>query len=509
MKKQALISVFDKTGVEDFAKGLVGLGYEILSTGGTFKELKAASIPVTEVSDITGFPEILEGRVKTLTPQVHAGILARRQKKEDMDTLSALHIDTIDVVAVNLYPFFEKVADDSLTFEEKVEFIDIGGPTMLRSAAKNFADVVVVSDPADYATVLDGLSGTGVSFETRKHLAAKVFALTSAYDASVQSFLSDETFPEYYTVSYKKAYDLRYGENPHQQAAYYIDTVDGGSLGTFDQLNGKELSYNNLRDLEAAWQMVSEFDIEPFVVAVKHNTPCGAALGSSIEDAYDKAYRCDSTSIFGGIVAVNGTVDKGTAEKMNGIFLEIVAALDFTSEALEILCKKKNLRVLKMKQKAKPSVIFSKVDGGLLVQTEDDQLIDGLNVVTKMNTLDQYEADILFGLKIVKYVKSNAIAIVKDGATLGLGGGQVNRIWPTIDALSRADEVEGKTGSLVGATMISDAFFPFSDCVEEANKYGIKMIVHPGGSINDQLSTDECDKDGICMAISGIRHFRH
>lgn len=511
MAKRALISVFDKTGIVDFAKALINNGWEIISTGGTRKTFENAGIPARDITELTGFPEIFDGRVKTLIPQVHAGLLARRNRSDDMAMLSQLNIATIDMVVVNLYPFFDKVNDDSISEEEKIEFIDIGGPTMLRSAAKNFSDVLVICEPEDYQTVLEEILSGEICIQTRKKLAGKVFNLTSAYDAAISRFLLNDPFPKYYNFSYQKAYDLRYGENPHQKAAYYIDTTEPGSIRDFEQLNGKELSYNNLKDLEIAWRMVSEFD-KPFCCALKHNTPCGAATGETILEAFQKTFRCDPVSIFGGIIGANCTIDKEAAREMSSIFLEIIAAPDFTDDALELLNKKKNLRILKMKGKSQPSVSFAKVNGGLLVQSEDDILLEDIKAVTKANYADQYQQDILFGLKIVKYVKSNAIAIVKNGATLGLGGGQVNRIWPTKDALTRAAEVckqNPQIGDLSDAVLVSDAFFPFEDCVQAANDYGVQMIVQPGGSTNDQRSIDACNECGICMVMTGIRHFMH
>lgn len=501
MLTRALISVFDKTGVLELAQFLVSKDVEILSTGGTFKYLKENGVPVTEVSDVTGFEEILDGRVKTLHPIIHSGILAVRGDKKHMDTLERKGIKTIDMVVVNLYPFFEKVKED-LTFEEKVEFIDIGGPTMLRAASKNFQDVIVLSDVKDYSNVIDQLKNTGeVDYATKKRLAGKVFNLMSAYDAAISNFLlADEPYPEYLALSYKKDMDLRYGENPHQSAAYYTSTVEAGSMKDFEQLNGKELSYNNLKDLDIALKVVAEFE-ETACCALKHNTPCGAAIADTVYDAYMKTYECDKTSIFGGIVAFNRKVDKKTAEEMSAIFLEIVAAPDFDEDALEVLRSKKNLRVIKQTVKPQSKQELVKIDGGILVQSADDKLIDEMKVVTEKAPDAAMEKDMIFGMKVVKYVKSNAIVVVKDGQAIGIGGGQVNRIWPTIHALNLA---AGR-----GVVLASDAFFPFSDVVDEAAKAGIKGIIQPGGSVRDQDSIDECNKQGIAMVFTGIRHFKH
>ena len=501
MKKRALISVFDKTGVLDFAKFLIQNDVEIISTGGTYKHLKENGVPVIEVNEVTNFPEMLDGRVKTLHPLIHAGILAIRDNKEHMDTIKGRDIHPIDYVVVNLYPFFEKVRED-LTFEEKVEFIDIGGPTMLRAAAKNFQDVVVISDTNDYETVKEEVKSEGVvSYKTKKRLAGKVFNLMSAYDAAISNFMladSDE-YPEYLSVSYKKKQELRYGENSHQSAAFYGSTTVDGAMNTFDVLNGKELSYNNFKDMDIAWKCVSEFD-EPACCALKHNTPCGVSIGQSGYEAYMKAYEVDPTSIFGGIVAFNRKVDKKTAEEMVKIFLEVVAAPEYDEDALEVLKTKKNLRVLKVHNKHQDPKYMVTVDGGILVQEEDKKLIDEIKVVTKKAPTDEEMKDLLFGMKVVKYVKSNAIVVANNGVALGIGGGQVNRIWPTEDALKR-----GK-----GATILaSDAFFPFRDVVDQAAKNGIKAIIQPGGSMRDQESIDACDEYGIAMVFTGLRHFKH
>jgi len=500
MLTRALISVFDKTGVLELAQFLVSRNVEILSTGGTFKYLKENGVPVIEVSDVTGFEEILDGRVKTLHPVIHSGILAVRDDKKHMDTLKRLGIKTIDLVVVNLYPFFEKVKED-LTFEEKVEFIDIGGPTMLRAASKNFQDVIVLSDVNDYSNIIEQLKDSGeVDYATKKRLAGKVFNLMAAYDAAISNFLLDEEYPEYLAISYKKSMDLRYGENPHQSAAYYTSTVENGSMKDFQQLNGKELSYNNLKDMDIALKVVAEFE-EIACCALKHNTPCGAAIAETVYDAYMKTFECDETSIFGGIVAFNRKVDKKTAEEMVKIFLEIVTAPEFDEDALEVLKTKKNLRVIKTTVKPQCKHELVKVDGGILVQSYDNKLIEEMKVVTDKAPDAAMEKDMIFGMKVCKYVKSNAIVVVKDGQAIGIGGGQVNRIWPTIHALKMA---EGR-----GVVLASDAYFPFSDVVEEAAKAGIKGIIQPGGSMRDQDSIDECNKNGIAMVFTGIRHFKH
>lgn len=501
MKKRALISVFDKDGVLELAKFLEERDVEIISTGGTFKYLKENGVNVIEVNEVTNFPEMLDGRVKTLHPLIHAGILAIRDKEDHMNTLKERNINTIDYVVVNLYPFFDKVRED-LTFEEKIEFIDIGGPTMLRSSAKNFRDVVVLSDKNDYKRVIDEISENGeVSFKLRKILAGKVFNLTNAYDAAISNFLleGEEEYPEYLSISYKKKQNLRYGENPHQSAAYYSSNEFDGSMNSFEILNGKELSYNNIKDLDIAWKVCNEFK-EIACCALKHNTPCGVAIGDSVFEVYKKAHDADPISIFGGIVAINREVDEETALEMSKIFLEVVAAPSFTNEALEVLKKKKNLRVIKCNEKPNSKKFMVTVDGGILVQEEDLKLKNEMNVVTEKQPTESELRDMEFGMKVVKYVKSNAIVAIKDGVAIGIGGGQVNRIWATTEALER-----GK-----GATVLaSDAFFPFRDCVDEAAKYGIKGIIQPGGSIRDEESIVACNEHGISMVFTGVRHFKH
>lgn len=499
--KRALISVFDKTGILDFAKFLVSQNVEIISTGGTYKYLQENGVKVIDISEVTNFPEMLDGRVKTLHPNVHGGILAIRDNPVHMETIAQHNIDTIDMVIVNLYPFFNEVVKD-ISFEEKVEFIDIGGPTMLRSAAKAFKDVVVISEVADYQVVQDELTiSNQVSFATRKKLAGKVFNLTSAYDAAISQFLlGDEEFPTYLNMSYKKVSDLRYGENPHQSAAYYVATTQAGVLKDFEQLHGKELSFNNIRDMDLAWKVVAEFD-GVAACGVKHSTPCGVAIGNDVYDAYSKMHAADPVSIFGGIVAINATVDLATAKEMNNTFLEIVMAPDFTTEALAELQTKKNLRVIKIKT-TQPQGEFEyvTVDGGMLIQGADNKFADGLTVVTETKPETNDEADLTMAMKVVKHVKSNAIVVARDGVAKGIGAGQTNRIWATEQAIERAKD---------GGVLASDAFFPFRDCVDECAKAGIKAIIQPGGSLRDQESIDACNEHGISMIFSGIRHFKH
>ncbi|MDY2632191.1 MULTISPECIES: bifunctional phosphoribosylaminoimidazolecarboxamide formyltransferase/IMP cyclohydrolase [unclassified Clostridium] len=500
MIKRALVSVFDKDGILDFSKFLQEKGVEIISTGGTYKHLKDNGINVIEVNEVTNFPEMLDGRVKTLHPIIHAGILAIRDNEEHMNTIKERNIETIDMVIVNLYPFFQKVREN-LSFDEKVEFIDIGGPTMLRAAAKNFKDVIVISDKEDYKLVINEINESGdVSVALRKKLAGKVFNLMSAYDAAISNFLlEDEEYPEYLSISYKKKQSLRYGENPHQSAAYYSCNEFDGAMNSFEILNGKELSYNNIKDLDIAWKVACEFD-EVACCGLKHNTPCGVAIGETPYEVYKKAHDADPTSIFGGIVAINRKIDKATAEEMVKIFLEVVAAPDYDEDALEVLRSKKNLRVIKCNNKPNAKKYMVTVDGGILVQEEDTRLIEDLKVVTEKSPTEKEMKDLLFGMKVVKYVKSNAIVAIKDGVAVGIGGGQVNRIWATEEALQR-----GK-----GATVLaSDAFFPFRDVVDECAKNGIKAIIQPGGSVRDQESIDACNEHGISMVFTGIRHFKH
>lgn len=499
MIKRALISVYNKEGILEFAKFLEENNVELISTGGTYKHLKDNGIKVKEVSQITNFDEILDGRVKTLHPAIHGGILAIRHNKEHMNTIKNKNIEPIDMIIVNLYPFFEKIGK-GLSLEEQIEFIDIGGPTMIRAAAKNFKDVIVITNPKDYKSIEEKLKKEGkIDFNTKKVLAGKVFNLMSAYDGGISKFLLEEEYPEYLSLSYKKHKDLRYGENPHQTAAFYTSLTESGALKDFEKLNGKELSYNNIKDMDVALKVVGEFD-EIACCALKHNSPCGVAIGDTVLESYKKAYKCDDVSIFGGIVAFNRKVDKETAKELIKIFLEVIIAPGYDEDALNILKEKKNLRVIKCNTKPSDKIEISKVDGGILVQSVDNTLIKDMNVVTKENPTEEEIENMIFAMKVAKYVKSNAIVVAKDKRALGIAGGQVNRIWAACQALERGN------GSVI---LASDAFFPFKDVVEKASEYGIKAIIQPGGSIRDKDSIEECDKNRISMVFTGIRHFKH
>lgn len=512
--KRALVSVSDKTGIVDFCRELSNLGVEIISTGGTSSLLSNEGVPVIGISDVTGFPEIMDGRVKTLHPAVHSGLLAVRDNAEHQQQMKDLGLDYIDLVVVNLYPFQETIVKPDVSYEDAIENIDIGGPTMLRSAAKNHAFVSVVVDAADYEQVLAEVrEGGDTTLATRKQLAAKVFRHTAAYDALISDYLSNvngDPLPERYTVTYEKIQDLRYGENPHQQAAFYRKPLaPNGTLTTAEQLHGKELSYNNINDANAALQIVKEFDA-PAVVAVKHMNPCGVGTGENIYEAYMKAYNADPTSIFGGIVAANRTIDSDTAVRLSEIFLEIVLAPDFTSEALEILTKKKNIRLLKMgelgsaKERTSQFVVTS-IDGGMVVQQSDVHSIDegDLQVVTDRAPSAEEMKQLLFGWKVVKHVKSNAIVLAADDMTVGVGAGQMNRVGAAKIALEQAGD------KAKGAALASDAFFPMGDTVELAAKHGITAIIQPGGSIKDEESIKAANEHGIAMVFTGVRHFKH
>ncbi len=514
MIKRALISVSDKTGIVDFAKNLAAKGVEIISTGGTAKALSDAGLKVINISDITGFPECLDGRVKTLHPKVHAGLLAIRSNEEHMKQIRELGVETIDIVVINLYPFKQTILKGNVELEEAIENIDIGGPTMLRAAAKNYQDVAVVVDPADYEKVLAEFNDTGdVSVKTKFRLAYKVFEHTSHYDTLIAKYLRDTLgdidFPETLSLTFEKVQDMRYGENPHQKAVFYKEVgANRGVLPSAVQLHGKELSYNNINDTNGAIELVKEFG-EPTVVAVKHTNPCGVGSAATIYEAYMRAYESDPVSIFGGIIAANREIDAKTAEEINKIFVEIVVAPSFTDEAFTILSQKKNIRLLKLEgieEKVPADTLdMKKVCGGLLVQKYNSQLFneEELKVVTDVKPTGEQMEDLVFAMKVVKHTKSNGIALAKGKMTIGVGPGQTNRIVPTRVAIEYAGERSK------GAVMASDAFFPFEDCVEAAAAAGIKAIIQPGGSLNDQKSIDACNKYGIAMIFTGMRHFKH
>lgn len=515
---KALISVSDKTGVVEFAKGLVALGWEILSTSGTMKLLKESGVPVTSVSDVTGFPEICDGRVKTLHPKIHGALLARRDIPEHMKELKDNDIDTIDLVCVNLYPFRETIAKPDVTMEDAVEHIDIGGPSMLRSAAKNWESVTVVCNPADYETILSEIKADGnTTRETRLKLSAKAYTHTAEYDMAISTYMRAQAgLPEKLFLEYDLKQELRYGENPHQEAKFFASTVkEPFSLATAEQLNGKELSYNNIQDANATLNIAREFD-EPFCVGVKHMNPCGSATGKTIAEAWKKAYEADKTSIFGGIVAANREIDLETAQMLKPIFLEIVMAPSFAPDALELLCTKKNLRVLKVDMGKDNTVRkqYVSMNGGMLVQDRDinTKPVSAEQCVTEAKPTAEQLADLEFAWKIVKHVKSNAIVVAKNGMTYGVGAGQMNRIGSAEIALKQAQATlkeEGKDIMTEGLVLASDGFFPFNDCVALAAEYGIKAIVQPGGSIRDEDSVKLADEKGITMLFTGERHFKH
>ncbi|KOY81789.1 bifunctional phosphoribosylaminoimidazolecarboxamide formyltransferase/IMP cyclohydrolase [Lysinibacillus macroides] len=508
MTKRALISVSNKDGILEFAKELVALGYEILSTGGTKKMLQDNAVAVTAVDEVTKFPEILDGRVKTLNPMIHGGLLGKFDDASHQAQMNEHGIEPIEIVCVNLYPFVETISKPNVTWEDAIENIDIGGPTMLRSAAKNHQYVTVIVDSNDYANVLEELKANGATtIKTRRKLAAKVFRHTAAYDSYISNYLTEEAFPESLTLTYELKQNLRYGENPHQQAAFYQKRLGSDfSLAYATQLHGKELSYNNIQDGNAALQIVKEFDM-PAAVAVKHMNPCGVGTGDTLEAAFDKAYEADPTSIFGGIIALNGEVDAATAEKLSHIFLEIIIAPAFAQEALDILTQKKNIRLLTIpfEQVNQDQFNVVSVEGGLLVQ-EPDRYGFGdaeIKVVTDREpTAEEWEA-LKLGWSVVKHVKSNAIVVTDAHMTLGVGAGQMNRVGAAKIAFEQAGE------KAQGAALASDAFFPMSDTVEAAAAAGITAIIQPGGSIKDQDSIDKANEYGIAMVFTGVRHFKH
>ena len=511
MKKRALISVSDKTGVIEFANQLVQLGFEIISTGGTKKAIHEAGIPVIGVNDVTGFPEILDGRVKTLNPLIHGGLLAKFDDPSHKAQMDEHSIDPIQIVCVNLYPFQQTIEKPDVTVEDAIENIDIGGPTMLRSAAKNHQYVAVVVDPTDYETVISDLQEVNeVKFETRRALAAKVFRHTAAYDSIIANYMTElvgiET-PEKLTVTYELEQSLRYGENPHQKASFYRKPLGSKfSIANATQLHGKELSYNNINDADAALQIVKEFT-EPAAVAVKHMNPCGVGTGKDIVAAYEKAFEADPLSIFGGIIALNREVDRSTAEKMHEIFLEIIIAPSFTKEAIDILTSKKNIRLLTIPfgGNEKPESKLTSIEGGLLLQDRDEYSLEQATIsypTDRKPTDEEWEA-LKLGWKVVKHVKSNAIVVSDAQMTLGIGAGQMNRVGSAKIALEQAGE------KAKGAALASDAFFPMDDTVEAAAKAGVTAIIQPGGSIKDEDSIKKANEYGIAMVFTGVRHFKH
>lgn len=514
--KRALVSVSDKTGLVDFAQGLVELGIEVISTGGTYNRLKEAGLDVTYISDVTNFPEILDGRVKTLHPAIHGGILAKRSDEKHMEELASMGFGPIDMVVVNLYPFEATIAKEGVTLDEAIENIDIGGPTMIRSAAKNWKDVAVLVEPSMYPQVLGELKENGGALDpsTKMALAVKAFEHTARYDSIISGYLAKSSgkssdFPERFSLQLERVQTLRYGENPHQRAAFYREHFQTEPcLATAQQLHGKELSFNNINDADAAVEMVKDFP-RTTVVAVKHTNPCGIASADTLLEAYKKAYKSDPVSIFGGIVAVNRPLDGPTAQELASIFLEIVIAPDFEEEALDILKAKKNLRLLRIpglgQKPAGNRLDMKRVVGGMLLQDADlmDLEPDKLQVVTEKRPSEDEMEDLLFAWKAVKHVKSNAIVVAKDMATLGVGAGQMNRINSARFALEQAGD-EAKA-----AVLASDAFFPFPDVVEAAGEAGISAIIQPGGSIRDDESIKAANALGISMIFTGIRHFKH
>lgn len=510
--RRALISVYDKQGIVDFAKKLELLGWEIVSTGGTSKALKSEGIKVIDVSEITEFPECFDGRVKTLHPKIHGGILSIRDNERHNNTMNDLDIKQIDMVVNNLYPFKETILKQDLKHEDAIENIDIGGPSMIRAAAKNYKFVSIVVDPSDYDLVLKEISkNKDTTEDTRLYLASKAFSHTSQYDTLISQYFNKYAkieFPNVISFTYEKKQDLRYGENPHQKAAFYSEISDlEGTVSSAKQLHGKSLSYNNIGDSNSAIEIIKDFE-EPTAVAVKHGNPCGIASADTISEAFRKSYKSDTTSIFGGIVALNRTVDKSTAEIINQIFIEVVIAPKFDSDALDILSTKKNIRILELPNIDKNdynNFSMSKTLGGVLIQERNTKIFnkEDIKIVTKKKPTYAEIEDLYFALKAVKETKSNAIVLAKDKTTVAVGPGQVSRIWALQNAIKQGGE------KVKGSVMASDAFFPFSDCVEEAHKAGITAIIQPGGSMNDEDSIKAADKYGIAMILTGMRHFKH
>jgi phosphoribosylaminoimidazolecarboxamide formyltransferase/IMP cyclohydrolase len=520
--KRALLSVFDKTGMEDFAKELARLGIELVSTGKTSRAIAATGVAVRDISDLTGFPEMMDGRVKTLHPKVHGGLLAVRDKADHKASMDEHGIGAIDLMVSNLYPFEETIARGA-SYDETVENIDIGGPAMIRSAAKNHAYVTIVIDPNDYEPVLEAIRQQGgVPYEMRQKLAAKAYARTAAYDSVISNWfagtLGYNDIP-YRAFGGKLREVMRYGENPHQWAAFYANGNERPGVATATQLQGKALSYNNLNDTDAAFELISEFDPRvPAVAIIKHANPCGVATGASLVEAYQKAFRCDPTSAFGGIVALNQEIDEATAIEITKIFTEVIVAPAATDAAQKIIAAKKNLRLLVTGALADPSapgVTFKSLSGGMLVQSRDNGRIDDLElkVVTKKQPTATELTDLKLAMKVAKHVKSNAIVYVKDGATVGIGAGQMSRVDSSRIAHRKsvdAAEVAGLEGALTkGSVVASDAFFPFPDGMLAAVDAGATALIQPGGSMNDQAVIDAADGRGVAMVMTGMRHFRH
>lgn len=509
--KRALISVYDKKGIVEFASSLKELGWQIISTGGTKDLLSKEGIEVVEVEEITNFPEILDGRVKTLNPYIHGGLLFKRENKEHRQTIEKMNINSIDMVVNNLYPFEETINDENSTHEDIIENIDIGGPSMIRAAGKNYKDVTVIVDPKDYDLIIDELKkGKDTDISTRRYLARKVFNYTSYYDTLISNYfneLEDISFPENITLNYKSKMDLRYGENPHQKAAFYEEINNTiGTLSKAKQLHGKELSFNNINDSNGALKILKEFE-EATIVGVKHSNPSGIGSAKTIEDAYVKAYECDMKSIFGGIIASNREINEKVAKSINDIFIEVVLAPSYSKEALEILRKKKNIRILQIKdimKQNKNEFDIKKVLGGILIQEKDSKLLlNDIKIVTKRKPNEEELEDLLFAFKSVKHISSNGVVIAKDKATIGIGLGEVNRVWAVDNAISRA----GK--KVKDSVLASDGFFPFKDSIELLAKAGVAAIIQPGGSIRDEKVIEEADKNNMIMVFTGIRHFKH
>lgn len=505
---RALISVFNKEDIIEFASGLVDLGWELISTGGTLKSLQEANLPVLAVEEVTQSKEILSGRVKTLHPAIHGGILNRRNHQEDQGEMAELGLTSIDMVVNNLYPFEAMVRNEDSTKEDIIENIDIGGPSMIRAAAKNFNDVIIVTDPADYDEVLSKLKDHRLELADRQYLATKAFQLTAFYDAMIaQTFMRQSAhsdWPEYFVKGYRLSEELRYGENPHQKAAYYVDPLTEDFQ--LNQLHGKQLSYNNYNDMKACLDLVVEFN-EPVSVAIKHNNPCGVAIGNSALEAYTKAHGVDPVSIYGGIVGFNREIDQATAEKLSEIFLEIIIAPSFTKEALDVLTKKKNIRLMEvpnLNDFAGQKQIFKEAVGGLLVQNKDLDLMseEGVKLVSNRKPTEAELKELDFAWKVGKHISSNAMVVAKNGKAIGLGHGEVRRVWALEKALERSEF------SLDGAVVASDGFF-FADTIETLNEYNIKAVIQPGGSIQDEKVIEAANEFDISVLFTGMRHFKH